>query len=104
VATEAKTLTDGTDTVTNHQSISSSQKFLEADPKVVDAILAGLREVDQWAKTDIHAVAEQLSPSVGLPVPVLEVALKRQAYGIQPIDAEVIASSRSWRIRSWRSA
>jgi sulfonate transport system substrate-binding protein len=90
-ATEAKTLTDGTDTVTNHQFYLSSQKFLEADPKVVDAILAGLREVDQWAKTDIHAVAEQLSPSVGLPVPVLEVALKRQAYGIQPIDAEVIA-------------
>jgi len=53
VATEAKTLTDGTDTVTNHQFYLSSQKFLEADPKVVDAILAGLREVDQWAKTDI---------------------------------------------------
>jgi sulfonate transport system substrate-binding protein len=90
-ATEAKTLTDGTDTVPNHQFYLSSQKFLEADPTVVDAILAGLREVDQWAKTDIHAVAEQLSPSVGLPVPVLEVALKRQAYGIQPIDAQVIA-------------
>jgi sulfonate transport system substrate-binding protein len=90
-ATEAKTLADGTDTVPNHQFYLSSQKFLEADPKVVDAILAGLREVDQWAKTDIHAVAEQLSPSVGLPVPVLEVALKRQAYGIQPIDAQVIA-------------
>jgi sulfonate transport system substrate-binding protein len=90
-ATEAKTLTDGTDTVANHQFYLSSQKFLESDPKVLDAILAGLREVDEWAKIDIHAVAEQLSPSVGLPVPVLEVALKRQAYGIQPIDAQVIA-------------
>jgi sulfonate transport system substrate-binding protein len=90
-ATGAKTLTDGTDTVPNHQFYFSSQKFLESDPRILDAILAGLREVDEWAKADIHAVAEQLSPSVGLPVPVLEVALKRQAYGIQPIDAPVIA-------------
>ena len=56
----------------------------------MDAILDGLREVDDWAKSDIKAVAEQLSPSVGLPVPVLEVALKRQSYGIKPIDPQVI--------------
>src|SRR6202171_673414 len=57
-ATEAKTLTDGTDTVANHQFYLSSQKFLESDPRVLDAILAGLREVDEWAKTDIPAGAE----------------------------------------------
>jgi sulfonate transport system substrate-binding protein len=91
-ATEAKTLTDGTDIVPNHQFYLSSQKFLESEPKVLDAILAELRGVDEWAKTDIHAVAEQLGPSVGLPVPVIEVALKRQAYGIKPIDAEAIAA------------
>jgi sulfonate transport system substrate-binding protein len=89
-AIEAKVLADGTDTVSNYQFYLSSQKFLESDPKVVDAILAGLREVDDWAKTDIKGVAEQLSPSVGLPIPVLEVALKRQAYGIRPIDRKVI--------------
>jgi sulfonate transport system substrate-binding protein len=91
-ATQAKTLTDATDIVDNHQFYLSSQKFLESDPKVLDTILAGLSEVDDWAKSDIHAVAEQLSPSVGLPVPVLEVALKRQAYGIKPIDADVIVA------------
>src|SRR6201998_196198 len=90
-ATEAKTLADGTDTVPNYQFFLSSRKFLESDPRALDAILAELREVDEWAKTDIHTVAEQLSPSVGLSVPVLAVALKRQAYGIKPIDAQVIA-------------
>ncbi|MDB5617740.1 sulfonate ABC transporter substrate-binding protein [Tardiphaga sp.] len=87
---EARTLSDGTDTVANHQFYFSSQKFQESSPQIVDAILDGLREVDEWAKTDIKAVAEQLSPSVGLPVPVLEVALKRQSYGIKPIDPQVI--------------
>jgi sulfonate transport system substrate-binding protein len=90
-STQARTLTDGTDTVPNTQFYLSSRNFLETEPKILDAILAGLREVDDWARSDIHAVAEQLSPSVGLPVAVLEVALKRQAYGIKPIDAEVLA-------------
>lgn len=88
---EAKTLTDGTGIVPNTQFYLSSQKFIAADPKVLDVILDELRGVDAWAKTDIKAVAEQLSPAVGLPVPVLEIALKRQSYGIKPIDDEVLA-------------
>ncbi|MFX8785988.1 sulfonate ABC transporter substrate-binding protein, partial [Acinetobacter baumannii] len=66
VATQARTLADGTDIVSNYQFYFSSQKFLNADPKIVDLVLAQLSEVDDWAKGDIKAVAEQLSPSVGL--------------------------------------
>ncbi|HEX7882697.1 MAG TPA: sulfonate ABC transporter substrate-binding protein [Afipia sp.] len=91
VATQARTLADGTDIVSNYQFYFSSQKFLAADSKVIDLVLAQLSEVDDWAKSDIKAVAEQLSPSVGLPVPVLELALKRQSYGIKPINDKVIA-------------
>lgn len=88
---EAKTLTDGTGIVPNTQFYLSSQKFIAAEPKVLDVILDELRGVDAWAKSDIKAVAEQLSPAVGLPVPVLEIALKRQSYGIKPIDDEVLS-------------
>jgi sulfonate transport system substrate-binding protein len=87
----AKTLTDATGTVPNTQFYLSSQKFIQTEPKVLDIVLDELRGVDAWAQTDIHAVAEQLSPAVGLPVPVLEVALKRQSYGIKPIDDQVLA-------------
>ena len=86
----ARTLTDATDLVPNTQFYLSSQKFIETEPRVLDVLLESLREIDTWAKTDPHAVAEQLSPSVGLPVPVLEVALKRQSYGIKLIDAQVL--------------
>lgn len=91
VALEARVLADGTGTVANTQFYLAAQKLLDADPKVVDALLDALREVDVWAQSDIHAVAEQLSPSVGLSVPVLELALKRQSYGIKPIDAATLA-------------
>src|ERR1700681_2447167 len=90
-ATGARTLSDATGIVSNYQFYFSSKKFLESDPKIVDAVLEQLREVDGWAKSDIKAVAAQLSPSIGLPVPVLEVALERQSYGIKPIDDSVIA-------------
>jgi sulfonate transport system substrate-binding protein len=90
-ATGARTLADGTGIVSNYQFYFSSKKFLESDPKIVDLVLAQLSDVDDWAKGDIHAVAEQLAPAIGLPVAVVEVALKRQAYGIKPITDSVIA-------------
>jgi sulfonate transport system substrate-binding protein len=96
-ATGARTLADGVDSdgkdiVANHQFYFSSRNFLNSAEgrKALDVVLEQLREVDTWAKTDIHAVAEQLSPAIGLPVSVLEVALKRQSYGIKPVDGEVI--------------
>lgn len=91
VALEARVLADGTGIVANTQFYLAAQKLLDTDPKVVDVVLDALREVDVWAQSDIHAVAEQLGPSVGLPVPVLELALKRQSYGIRPIDAATLA-------------
>lgn len=90
-ATGARTLADGTGIVANYQFYFASKKFLQTDPKLVELVLAQLSEVDDWAKTDIRAVAEQLAPSIGLSVPVVEVALKRQAYGIKPVTDAVIA-------------
>ncbi|VIO79999.1 sulfonate ABC transporter substrate-binding protein [Bradyrhizobium ivorense] len=90
-ATGARILADGTGIVANYQFYFSSKKFLQSDPKVVDVVLAQLSEVDDWAKHDIHAVAEQLAPTIGLSVPVVEVALKRQSYGIKPLSDAVIA-------------
>jgi sulfonate transport system substrate-binding protein len=90
-ATGARTVADGTGIVANYQFYFASKQFLQADPKVVERVLAQLSEVDDWAKGDIRAVAEQLAPSIGLSVPVVEVALGRQAYGIKPVTDTVIA-------------
>src|ERR1700710_2883101 len=90
-ATGARTLADGSGIVSNYQFYFASKKFIAADPAIVDLVLAQLSEVDDWARGDIHAVAEQLAPAIGLPVAVVEVALKRQAYGIKPVTDSVIA-------------
>jgi sulfonate transport system substrate-binding protein len=90
-ATGARTLADGTGIVANTQSYLSSRAFVGASAAALDVLLTQLREVDDWARGDIAAVAAQLSPSIGIPAPVVEVALKRQSYGIKPIDAAAIA-------------
>ncbi|MBP2230124.1 sulfonate transport system substrate-binding protein [Azospirillum agricola] len=90
-ATGARTLADGTGLVKNHQFFLAAKPYAAANQPAIDAVLAGLREVDEWAAQNVKAVAEQLSPKVGLPVSVLDVAAARQGYGLRPIDAEVIA-------------
>ena len=91
-STGARILTDGTGLVANHQFYFTSKNFLANDAKAVDVVLEALNEADQWTKDNIQAVAEQLSPSVGLPASVIAVSLKRESYGILPINDQVIAS------------
>ena len=91
-STGARILADGTGLVANYQFYFSSKSFLADDTKAVDVVLDALSETDAWTKNNIQAVAEQLSPSVGLPASVLAVSLRRESYGILPISDEVIAS------------
>jgi sulfonate transport system substrate-binding protein len=91
-STGARILADGTGLVTNYQFYFSSRKFLADNAQAVDVVLEALNETDEWAKNNIRTVAEQLSPSIGLPAPVLEVSLKRESFGTLPINSEVIAS------------
>ncbi len=88
---KARELANAEGLVPNYQFYLASRKALDERGKAFDVVLAQLREVDDWAKSDIKAVAAQLSPAIGLPTDILEVALKRQSYGIKPIDNAVIA-------------
>ena len=44
-----------------------------------------------WADGNAAPVAQQLSAGIGIPAPVLEIALKRQTYGIKPLDDATVA-------------
>ena len=90
-ATGARTLANGAGLVANHQFYLAARAFTEANPKAVDTVVQALAELDAWAKTNTDAVAAELSPSVGIPAPILAVALRRQAYGVKALDAGVVA-------------
>jgi sulfonate transport system substrate-binding protein len=91
IVTGARTLADGTGLAPNHQFYLAGQKFTEANPQVLDAVIAAVAEIDAWANGKERTVAEELSAGIGIPAPLLEIALKRQTYGIRQLDVEVVA-------------
>ena len=89
-ATGARILKDGEGLVANREFYLASQTFVEQHSDRVQAILAEIQQVDQWAASRPREVAELLSPKLSIDVPTLEVVANRRPYGVQPITAEVI--------------
>lgn len=90
-ATGARTLADGTGLVANHQFYLAGQTFTAQNPAIVDATLAEIDSVDRWVEGNAKAVAAELSPQIGIPAAILEVALTRESYGVKALDAAVVA-------------
>jgi len=86
----ARTLTDATGLAPNRQFYLASRKLADTNPEVVDAIIAEIADIDRWASGREKEVATELSAGIGIPASVLELALKRQTYGVRPIDAETV--------------
>jgi len=90
-ATGAHELTDGTGLVANTQFYLATKSFADANPQVLDIVLAAIDAVDQRAAKDTKKIADELGPIIGIPAPILEVALNRQSYGVRPLDNNVVA-------------
>jgi sulfonate transport system substrate-binding protein len=91
-ATGARALANGEGIVSNHQFFLASRPYAEANKAILNTLLDELRKVEEWAQKDAAAAAAELAPSVGIPAPILEVALKRQAFGVRPISPDVAAA------------
>jgi sulfonate transport system substrate-binding protein len=94
-ATEARVLLPGDGVVANHQFYLSPRQFAEENPKAIQAVIDELRGIDEWVKKDPKNAAAQLSSYTGIPPQIVEVALKRQAYGIAPVDGDVIKAQQA---------
>jgi sulfonate transport system substrate-binding protein len=90
-STGARVLADGQGIAPNRQFYLSRRGFTDSNAEIVSAVLKAIGEVDAWAEGHAEAVAAELAPSVGIPAPVLSVALGRLSYGVAPLDATVIA-------------
>jgi sulfonate transport system substrate-binding protein len=91
LAIEARTLTNGEGLVSNHQFYLGERRFVAANPAVVQDIIDSIKEIDAWASQNVDQAANELSPAVGIPAPVLKRALAREGWSIEPIGPAVIA-------------
>ncbi|WP_267426403.1 sulfonate ABC transporter substrate-binding protein [Methylobacterium sp. GC_Met_2] len=82
---------DGTGIAPNRQFYLSRRGFMDPNAEIVSAVLKALGEIEAWAEGHAESVAAELAPSVGIPAPVLSVALGRLSYGVAPLDAATIA-------------
>jgi sulfonate transport system substrate-binding protein len=89
-ATGARTLANGEGLVANHQFYLGTSDFISAHGKAIDVLLAQIAELDQWANGNTDAVADQLAASVGIPAPILKIALARQTFGVTTLSSEVV--------------
>uniref|UniRef100_E1THJ7 Putative aliphatic sulfonates-binding protein n=1 Tax=Burkholderia sp. (strain CCGE1003) TaxID=640512 RepID=E1THJ7_BURSG len=89
--TNARTLANGDGLVRNIQYYVAARKFASAQPQALHALLDEVNDVDAWARENVAQVAALLSPLVGLDQSILEVALKRTGYGVQPITEATLA-------------
>src|SRR5262249_36607946 len=84
--TGVRRLANGTGIVSNHHFYLAARPFATAHADVVEVTFKALAELDRWVKANPKAVAAQLSSALGLPAPIVEIALARQAYGIKRMD------------------
>ena len=70
----------------------SSRRFANQSPKALGWVLDELARTGTWAVANPRLVAEQLAPQLGLPVDVVETWQRRTSYGVQPVDAGIVAT------------
>ncbi len=90
-STGARILADAQGLAPNRQFYLSRRAFVEAQPEIVQTLLQAIGDLDTWASGHTEAVAAELAPAVGIPAPVLTVALGRQTFGVAPLDATATA-------------
>ncbi len=88
-ALKTRVLVDGTGLAGNRQFYLGNKHFTEAP--VIDALRAAIADMDKLAAADPKDVAAKLAPGIGLPEPVIAVAVERQTWDVKPVDTAVAA-------------
>ncbi len=89
---KVRVLADYSGLLRTNSFYESSRTFADKSPKILGLILDELARTGAWATAHPRDVAEKLAPEIGLSVDVVEVWQRRTSYGVQPVDASVIAT------------
>ncbi len=89
---KVRVLADYTQLLRPHSFYESSRRFASESPQLLTEVLDLIAATGVWASAHPDQVAASLAPALGLPVDVLEVWQRRMRYGVQPVDAAVVAT------------
>jgi len=89
--TGARALADGSGLVSNHIFYVATRKFAEAYPQAVATVIEDIARVGSWATQDPKEVASVIAPLIGLEHSIVELSVKRYAYGVKPMTVAALA-------------
>ena len=91
-ALKVRVLADYSDLTLTHSFYEARRGFAESSPAILGPVLQTLAEIGAWASSHPDDVAEVLAPQLGLSAQVVQTWQRRTRYGVQPVDAAVLAS------------
>jgi sulfonate transport system substrate-binding protein len=92
-AVKTRVLVDGTGLAGNRQFYLGNKRFTDA--QIIQALRAAITDMDKQATADPKGAAAALAPGIGLPEPVVAVAVARQTWNLQPVDQAVAAEQQT---------
>ncbi len=70
---------------------ASAKTYAAKNPDVIRILIEELDKVDQWGKQNKDQLASELAQLWGLRKPVVDVVVRRQQFGTEPITRAILA-------------
>jgi sulfonate transport system substrate-binding protein len=86
----AKKVVDASGIVPNHDFYLSRRDFASANRDVLNTVIGQIQQIETWIPNNRAAAATELSPSIGLPQPLLLHSFERATYGVAKITPAVM--------------
>jgi sulfonate transport system substrate-binding protein len=86
----ARVIADASGVVGNRGFYFSSQRYVEQNADVIRILVEEIDKIDQWGKQNRDELASELARLWGLPKPVVDLAVNRQAFGTQPVTRAIL--------------
>ncbi len=87
---DAHVLADATGVVGNRAYYFSSLDYASKNADVIAIVIDELNAIDQWGTANRSALAGELAGLWGLPLPVVQSAIDRSAFGTGPITKAIL--------------
>ncbi|ABE36031.1 ABC transporter, substrate-binding, aliphatic sulfonates family protein [Paraburkholderia xenovorans LB400] len=87
----ARIIADGSGVVANRAFYFTSHNYVQKNDDVLRVVLGEIGALDKWVEANRSEAAGEFAQLWGVPREIVEVALARLQYGVEPISRETLA-------------
>lgn len=95
VKTGAKMIQDGENIVANREFFLADRKFAEGHPEILLLLRTAIDKCASWAAERPDEIVRYLAPQIGMSEEVINTVVRRQPWGFQPINDQVVSDQQT---------